>query len=79
MTCLSHGLKAHPSVSQSESTKIELPLDISEEQRHFLNSLTAVLVAHLGSLSWTGSYKVLHLEREEKKMLVMGDQGTTFS
>ena len=46
MTCLSHGLKARPHVSLSGSTKIELPLDISEEQRHFLSSLTTVLVAN---------------------------------
>lgn len=75
MTCLSHGLKARPSVSQSDSTKIELPLDISEEHRHFLNSLTTVLVAHAAwksVLEWPMPGVAF---RRQRKGSVRGDQG----
>lgn len=41
---LSHRLKACPSVSQTDSTKIEPPLDVTGEQRQFLSSLTTILV-----------------------------------
>lgn len=77
ITCLSHELKSHPTVSQLDSIKIELPLDIPEEQRHFLNNLTTVMVAHS---AWNS---VLEWPMQgvafRSKGSVRGDRGTTFS
>lgn len=40
----SHELKAHASVSQTDSAKTEPPLDVAEEQGQFHSSLTTILV-----------------------------------